>query len=169
MSCYDWMPGNSFAHCCFKVLPRAFYLLVTENLLIYGLTVHWFAPFIGDYQQRNETKHKVASASSSLRFELKRMLTFLLWERESEWVSSFTFFGFVPLSCLLPILVAARSSMGLLPFACWDCGFEFHRGVDVCLLWVLCGVRYRSLRQADPLSRWVLPRARVTLCYQVQQ
>jgi len=26
----------------------------------------------------------------------------------------------------------------LRPFACWDCGFESHRGMDVCLLWALC-------------------------------
>ena len=30
-------------------------------------------------------------------------------------------------------------------------------GVDVCLLWVLCVVRWRSLRRADPSSRGVLP------------
>ena len=28
-------------------------------------------------------------------------------------------------------------------------------GMDVCLLWVLCVVRYRSLRRADPSSRGV--------------
>ena len=30
-------------------------------------------------------------------------------------------------------------------------------GIDVCLLWVLCVVRYRSLRRADHSSRGVLP------------
>jgi len=30
-------------------------------------------------------------------------------------------------------------------------------GTDVCLLWVLCVVRQRSLRQADHSSRGVLP------------
>jgi hypothetical protein len=29
--------------------------------------------------------------------------------------------------------------------------------MDVCLLWVLCVVRYRSLRRAGPSSRWALP------------
>jgi len=29
----------------------------------------------------------------------------------------------------------------LRPLACWDCGFESHRSIDVCLLWVLCVVR----------------------------
>jgi hypothetical protein len=29
--------------------------------------------------------------------------------------------------------------------------------MDVCLLWVLCVVRYRSLRWTHPLSSWVLP------------
>jgi hypothetical protein len=28
--------------------------------------------------------------------------------------------------------------VGLGPLACWDCGFESRRGVEVCLLWVLC-------------------------------
>jgi hypothetical protein len=31
------------------------------------------------------------------------------------------------------------------------------RGMYVCLLWVLCVVRYRSLRRADHSSRGVLP------------
>ena len=35
-------------------------------------------------------------------------------------------------------------------------------GVDVCLLWVLCVVRYRSQRRADHLSRGVLPSDRET-------
>ena len=40
--------------------------------------------------------------------------------------------------------------MVLRPLACWDCGFESHRGrgrlswVHVCLLWVLCVVRSLS-------------------------
>jgi hypothetical protein len=46
--------------------------------------------------------------------------------------------------------------VGLRPFACWECGFEFRRRHG-CLLWVLCVVRYRSLRQADHSSRGVLP------------
>jgi len=41
------------------------------------------------------------------------------------------------------------------PFACWDCGFESHRG-HACLLWVLCVVRQRSLRRANHSSRGVL-------------
>jgi hypothetical protein len=31
------------------------------------------------------------------------------------------------------------------------------RGMDVCLLWVLCVVRYRALRRVDQSSRGVLP------------
>jgi len=27
------------------------------------------------------------------------------------------------------------------PLACWDLGFESHRGIDICLLWVSCVVR----------------------------
>ena len=33
---------------------------------------------------------------------------------------------------------------------------------DVCLMRLLCVVMYRSLRRADPKSRRVLPRARVS-------
>jgi hypothetical protein len=58
----------------------------------------------------------------------------------------------------LPIPVAARSKV-------WVCGRSLTRivgsnltgGMDVCLLLVLCVVRYRSLRRADRLSRGVLP------------
>ena len=58
----------------------------------------------------------------------------------------------------LPIPVAgwskARVSGRSLPgFAISD----LAGGIDVCLLQVLCVVRYRSLRRADPPSRWVLP------------
>jgi hypothetical protein len=35
-------------------------------------------------------------------------------------------------------------------------------GLYVCILWVLYGVRYRSLRQADPSSRGVLP---IVVCH----
>ena len=37
-------------------------------------------------------------------------------------------------------------------------------GMDVCLLWVLCVVRYRSLRRADLSSRGVPPTVVVWLC-----
>jgi hypothetical protein len=36
-------------------------------------------------------------------------------------------------------------------------GSNSTRGMDVCLLWVLCVVRQRSLRRADPSSRGHLP------------
>ena len=47
----------------------------------------------------------------------------------------------------------------------WVCGRSFvgivgsnpAGGMDVCLLWLLCVVRWRSLRRADHLSRGVLP------------
>ena len=38
------------------------------------------------------------------------------------------------------------------------------RGVDVCLLWVLCVVRYGSLRRANPPSRGVLLIVCVSVC-----
>jgi hypothetical protein len=43
---------------------------------------------------------------------------------------------------------------GLHLLACWDCGFESSR---MCLLWMLCVIRQRSLRRADHSSRGVLP------------
>ena len=48
--------------------------------------------------------------------------------------------------------------VGLRPFACWDCGFESRRGHGcLCLLRVLCFVRYESPRRANHPSIWVLP------------
>ena len=46
----------------------------------------------------------------------------------------------------------------------WVCGrslagiwFQFHRGMDIYRLWLLCAVRYRSLRRADHSSRGTPP------------
>jgi len=58
----------------------------------------------------------------------------------------------------LPIPVAARSWA-------WFWGHSLDGivgsnpagGMDVCLLWVLCVVRQRSVRRADNSPRWVLP------------
>jgi hypothetical protein len=58
----------------------------------------------------------------------------------------------------LPIPVAARSKA-------WDCsrslartmGSNTTRGMNICLSWVLCVVRKRSLRHAGHSSRGVLP------------
>jgi hypothetical protein len=60
--------------------------------------------------------------------------------------------------CSLSIPVTVRSKA-------WVCGrspaeivgSNLTGGVDVCLLWVLCVVRWRSLRRADQSSRGVLP------------
>jgi hypothetical protein len=49
--------------------------------------------------------------------------------------------------------------VGLRPLACWDCGFESHRAMDVCLLWKLCVVL-----RADPLSSGVLSSATMIFC-----
>jgi hypothetical protein len=38
-------------------------------------------------------------------------------------------------------------------------------GMDVCLLWVLCVVRWRSLRRADLSSRGVLPSVYMCVCH----
>jgi len=35
----------------------------------------------------------------------------------------------------------AVDGIALQPPNCWDLGFEFRRGMDVCLLWVGCFVR----------------------------
>ena len=52
----------------------------------------------------------------------------------------------------------AVCSVGLRPFTCWDCGFEYCRGVDFFLMRVSC-VRFRLLRRADRLFRRILPNA----------
>jgi len=48
-------------------------------------------------------------------------------------------------SCVYLILCRSQwprgLGVGLRPLACWDRGLESHRGMDVCLLWVLCVVR----------------------------
>jgi len=59
-----------------------------------------------------------------------------------------------------PIPAAARSQA-------WVCGSSLagiagpnpERGMDVCVLWVVCVVRYRSLRRDDNSSRGDLPSA----------
>jgi len=51
----------------------------------------------------------------------------------------------------------AVKGVELRPLACWDCAFKSYRGMDVCLLQMLCVVRKRSLRRADHSSRGVLP------------
>ena len=50
----------------------------------------------------------------------------------------------------------ADKGAGLRALASWDFGFESRRGHGcVCLLWVVCAVRQRSLRRADHSSRRV--------------
>ena len=48
-----------------------------------------------------------------------------------------------------------RAACGRLPAEIF--GSNPTRGMDICLLWVSCVVRYRSLRRADHSSRGVLP------------
>jgi len=38
--------------------------------------------------------------------------------------------------------------MGVRPLACWDCGFDHRRGMEVCLFWVLHVVGERCRRRA---------------------
>jgi hypothetical protein len=40
--------------------------------------------------------------------------------------------------------------------SCWVWGFESCRSMEISLLWVLCVVKYRSLRRADHSSKGVL-------------
>jgi len=42
-------------------------------------------------------------------------------------------------------------------------GSNISRGTDVCLLWMLCVVRYRPLRRADPSSKGILPSVFVSM------
>ena len=65
----------------------------------------------------------------------------------------------------LPIPVAARSK----PWVCGRslvgiAGSNLAEGMHVCLLWVLCFVRKRSLRQSDHWSGGVLPSAVCSEC-----
>jgi len=47
--------------------------------------------------------------------------------------------------------------VGLLPLACWDCGFESHRGRGcLSLMSVVCFQVKRSLSRADRSSRGFL-------------
>jgi len=60
----------------------------------------------------------------------------------------------------MPVPVAARSKAsvcGRSPVLIL--GSNLAGGMDICLLWVLCVVRHRSLRRADHSSREVLPTA----------
>jgi len=50
----------------------------------------------------------------------------------------------------LPIIVTALNKQSLQPFACWDCGFESHRGHGyLSVVTVVCCQVERSLRRAD--------------------
>jgi hypothetical protein len=61
------------------------------------------------------------------------------------------------------VVISVRSFVFLYLIKRWRLKFCIEnasnpaRGVDFCLLWVLCVVRLRSLRRADPSSRGVLP------------
>jgi len=52
----------------------------------------------------------------------------------------------------------AVKGVGLRPLAFWDYGFESHRRIEVCLLWVSCVVWFSSLHRAYS-SRGVPPLA----------
>jgi len=52
-----------------------------------------------------------------------------------------------------PISVATPcKALSLQPLACWDDCSNPVEGMDVCLLWMLCVVRYSSLRRTDPCT-----------------
>ena len=53
---------------------------------------------------------------------------------------------------------SAVKGYGLRPIACWDCGFEFRWGHGcLSLSSIVCVVRYRFPRRADPSYRGDLP------------
>ena len=56
----------------------------------------------------------------------------------------------IPVAARSKAWVCGRSLAGIM-------GLNPAGGMDVCLLWVLCVVRQRSLRRADHSSREVLP------------
>jgi hypothetical protein len=55
------------------------------------------------------------------------------------------------------LYVVSRVRRSQWSLACWNCGFESRLGMDVRLLWVLCVLRLRFLRQTDLSCRGVLP------------
>jgi hypothetical protein len=60
--------------------------------------------------------------------------------------------------------VAARSKARVCSHSLAEiAGSNPAKSMHVCLLWVLCAVRKKSLRQADPSSRGVLPSVHVSL------
>ena len=78
---------------------------------------------------------------------------------------SLSFPMFSPVIDFLPVPVAVQSkasvcSRSLAEIACSNP----TGGMDVCLLWMLCVVRYRSLFRADHSSRGVIPTVLRHLC-----
>ena len=72
----------------------------------------------------------------------------------------FVFFYYlhILLSLWMPVPVAVQSKVYVFDHSPAEIvGSNPTRGMDVCLLWVLCVVRYRSLWQSDHSSRGILP------------
>ena len=64
-----------------------------------------------------------------------------------------------------PVPVAARSKACVYGRSLAEIvGSNPAESMHVCLLWVLCVVRYRSLHRADPSSRGILPSVCVCVC-----
>jgi hypothetical protein len=63
----------------------------------------------------------------------------------------------LPIACVFVGIAepgeCAVKGVDLRPLACLGCRYEADRGLEVCLLWVLCVVRYRFLRMSDHSSR----------------
>ena len=89
--------------------------------------------------------------------------TFYMFAQLCSCLKTFTKFGSIKTTfCLLvkiiPMPVAARSKASVCGRSLVGAvGSNPAGGMDVCRLWVLCVVRYRSLRWADHSSRGVLP------------
>jgi hypothetical protein len=86
---------------------------------------------------------------------MHRFASFLQIRMESK-LKCFTFTFSMIMTA--PVSVAARSKVWVYGGSPAEIvGTNPTKGMDVCLLCVLCVVRYRSLRRADHSSRDVLP------------
>jgi hypothetical protein len=87
---------------------------------------------------------------------VKTKLKSIVLRRSSSYLSA----AYRVLALRVPICSLSRTGIAgsnLQPIAYWHCWFQSARGVDICLLWVLCVVTYKSLLRADHSSRGVLP------------
>jgi len=113
-----------------------------------------FTPFISMLSYPS-TNARLPSGILSSRFPtlnpLELITTVLFGGQSKLWV-----YIYIPIHTRTGTSGRMVWGVGLRTLACWDCGFESRRGMDVCLLWVLYAIKYRSLRRADHSSSGVL-------------